>query len=265
MLQYPRIDPVAVSLGPISLRWYGLMYLFGFISAWLLGRSRAKKQALLNGPFDARQFEDVLTWGIFGVILGARLGYVVFYNPLYYLHHPLEIFEIWTGGMSFHGGLLGVMFMQWMAGRRHGRGFFETMDFMAPLVPPGLFFGRLGNFINAELWGRHTSLPWGMVFPGPEAGPLPRHPSQLYEAALEGLLLFTVLWFFSSKPRPRMAVSGVFSLGYGTLRFIAEFARQPDAHLGFIAGGFLTMGMLLCLPMIALGLGLLYLAYRDKS
>ncbi|MDL2280188.1 prolipoprotein diacylglyceryl transferase, partial [Desulfovibrio sp. OttesenSCG-928-G11] len=175
MLQYPQFSPEMFSLGPLSVRWYGMMYLFGFLAAWLLGRRRAAK----SGLFTPAQFDDVLLFGCIGVLLGARFGYVLFYNPVYYLRHPLEILAVWQGGMSFHGGLLGVMFAQWLAGRRYGKSFFQTMDFMAPLVPPGLFFGRLGNFINAELWGRITDAPWGMVFPG--GGDLPRHPSQLYE------------------------------------------------------------------------------------
>ncbi|MDR0339768.1 MAG: prolipoprotein diacylglyceryl transferase [Desulfovibrio sp.] len=266
MLQYPRLSPDIVSFGPYSLdsgrvigpfalRWYGMMYLFGFLSAWLLGRYRCTKTAV----FTKAQFDDVLVFGFVGVLVGARLGYALFYNPMQFLANPLDIFRVWEGGMSFHGGMLGVMIGQGLAGRRYGKSFFQTMDFMAPLVPPGLFFGRLGNFINAELWGRVTDSPLGMVFPG--AGPLPRHPSQLYEAALEGVALFTILWLFSSRPRPTMAVSGLFSLGYGVFRCFAEFFRQPDAHLGYLAFDFVTMGMLLCLPVIATGVILLSLAY----
>lgn len=259
MITYPEFDPVAFSIGPLAVRWYGLMYLFGFISAWLLGRSRAKAGRV----FTPAQFDDLLTWGILGVILGARLGYVVFYNPLHYLQNPLDIFQVWHGGMSFHGGMLGVMIAQWLSARRYNKGFFDVMDFMAPLVPPGLFFGRIGNFINSELWGRVTDAPLGMIFPG--GGPLPRHPSQLYEAALEGLVLFIILWIYSSKPRPRMAVSGVFALGYGIFRCVSEYFRQPDAHIGYLAGGFLTMGMVLCIPLILTGITLLYLSGRKNS
>ena len=259
MLQYPQFSTDIFSFGPFAVRWYGFMYVLGFASAWLLGRYRTAK----SGVFTKNQFDDVLTFGILGVVLGGRLGYVIFYQPALLLEAPLEVFKIWHGGMSFHGGFLGVILGQWLAGRRYGKTFFETIDFMAPLVPPGLFFGRIGNFINAELWGRTTDMPWGMVFPG--AGPLPRHPSQLYEAALEGLVLFTILWLYSAKPRPRMAVSGVFALGYGLFRFFVEFFRQPDAHLGYLAFGWLTMGMLLCLPMIVLGLFLLWLAYRRSE
>ena len=264
MLNFPQIDPVIVSVGPLAVRWYGFMYFAGFLAGWLLGNYRARRPQKYFAPFKPEQFSDVLVWGLMGVILGARLGYVIFYKPLYYLQNPLEIFVLWHGGMSFHGGCLGVMLCMWLAGRKYGSSFLSTMDFVAPLVPPGLFFGRIGNFINAELWGRVTSGPWGMVFPTREAGPFPRHPSQLYEAALEGLLLFIILWWFSAKPRPRGAVAGLFALGYGSFRFIVEFAREPDGHLGFIAGGWLSMGMLLCLPMIALGLALLYRAYKKS-
>lgn len=256
MLHYPQFSPDIISIGPVHVRWYGFMYVLGFLSAWLLGRRRAAK----SGVFSPAQFDDVLTWGIVGVLAGARLGYVIFYNPAYYLAHPLEIFQVWQGGMSFHGGMLGVMLCQGLAARRYGRSFFETMDFMAPLVPPGLLFGRIGNFINAELWGRATDMPWGMVFPG--AGLEPRHPSQLYEAGLEGLALFVILWVYSAKPRPTMAVSGVFALGYGIFRFVVEFFRQPDAHIGYLAFDCFTMGMALCIPVILTGLVLLLLAHR---
>ena len=259
MLTYPQLSPEVFSIGPLSVRWYGFMYLLGFLSAWMLGRYRASR----SGIFTRLQFGDVLTFSILGVILGARLGYVLFYQPLYYLSNPLEILQLWHGGMSFHGGLLGVILGQWLAGRRYGRGFFETLDFVAPLVPPGLFFGRIGNFINGELWGNITDAPWGMVFPG--AGDLPRHPSQLYEAALEGLVLFGILWTYSSRPRPAMAVSGVFAVGYGVFRCFAECFRQPDAHLGYLAFGFVTMGMLLCLPLILIGILFLFFAYRKRA
>lgn len=264
MFSFPDIDPVMFSIGPLAVRWYGFMYFAGFISAWLLGNYRAKRPEKYHAPFTNEQFSDVLVWGLLGVIVGARLGYIIFYKPGYYLQNPAEIFALWHGGMSFHGGLIGVVFCIWLVGKKYGRGFLSTMDFIAPLVPPGLFFGRMGNFINAELWGRVTSGPWGMVFPGPAAGPLPRHPSQLYEAALEGALLFIILLWFSSKPRPRGAVAGLFALGYGVFRFTVEFAREPDAHLGFIAGGFLTMGMILCLPLMLLGAWLLCRAYKKS-
>lgn len=262
MLKFPHIDPVMLSLGPLKVRWYGFMYFAGFVAGWLLGGYRARRPQKYHAPFTPEQFSDVLVWGLLGVILGARLGYVLFYKPLYYLQNPLDIFALWHGGMSFHGGCLGVMLCMWLAGRKYKSGFLSTMDFVAPLVPPGLFFGRVGNFINAELWGRVSSVPWAVVFPGPEAGPLPRHPSQLYEAALEGLLLFVILWCFSARKRPRGAVAGLFALGYGLFRFCVEFAREPDRHLGYLFGGWFTMGMLLCLPLIALGLFLLCRAYK---
>lgn len=264
MLKFPHIDPVIFSVGPLSVRWYGFMYFLGFLSSWLLGSYRIKRRKKYNIPFSAEQFSDLLVWGILGVILGARLGYVVFYKPLYYLNNPLEIFAIWSGGMSFHGGLIGVVLCVWLAGRKHGSSFLRTMDFVAPLVPPGLFFGRIGNFINAELWGQHTSLPWGMIFPTREAGPFPRHPSQLYEAGLEGLLLFIIVWKFSAKSRPLGAVSGLFALGYGCFRFFVEFFREPDRHIGYLFGNFFTMGMLLCVPLILIGGALLCNAYRKK-
>lgn len=255
MLIYPEFSPEAFRLGPFAVRWYGLMYLFGFFAAWLLGRQRTKTHPFITPA----RFEDLLTYGICGVILGGRLGYVLFYDLSAYLSHPASIFAIWEGGMSFHGGLLGVLIAMALWARRMKRPFFEVVDFVAPLVPLGLFFGRIGNFLNAELWGRTTTAPVGMVFPG--AGPLPRHPSQLYEAVGEGLVLFVVLWWFSSTPRPRRAVSGVFALGYGLARFIAEFFREPDAHLGYIAFNFLTMGMVLSLPLILYGVFLLWQAY----
>ncbi len=259
MLTFPQIDPVAFSFGPLQVRWYGLMYLFGFIAAWLLGRRRAKA----TGAFTEKDFDDLLTWGLFGVIIGARIGYVFFYDLEAYLEDPLEIFQLQHGGMSFHGGLLGVILGMWVCAFRKGIPLFQVMDFMAPLVPPGLFFGRLGNFINGELWGRVTDSPLGMVFPG--AGYLPRHPSQLYEALLEGILLFCILWIFSAKPRPRYAVSGLFLLGYGVFRFLVEFFREPDAHLGLVAFDIFSRGQLLCLPMVAGGLLLLWLAYGRRQ
>ncbi|MBI9081767.1 MAG: prolipoprotein diacylglyceryl transferase [Pseudodesulfovibrio sp.] len=253
MLNYPQFHPVMISIGPLDLRWYGMMYVLGILSAWLLGRYRA------SNPWNnwtVGKLDDFITWAIVGVVIGGRFGYVFFYNADFYLANPLKIFAVWEGGMSFHGGLLGVIVASWLFGRLNGLIFMEVGDFIAPLVPPGLFFGRIGNFINAELWGRYTDLPWAMPFPG--AGGLPRHPSQLYEAALEGLVLFAVLWWYSSKPRPSGCVGGLFLLGYGTFRFLVEFAREPDAHLGFIALNWLSMGQLLCLPMMALGAFLLW-------
>lgn len=260
VLIHPQFDPVAIAIGPLQVRWYGLMYLAGFACAYLLGRSRCRAP---GAPLSQAQFADLLFYAALGVILGGRLGYSLFYQFDYYLHHPLQVLMIWHGGMSFHGGLLGVLVAMALYGRRLGVGFFTLTDFIAPLVPPGLAFGRIGNFINGELWGRITDVPWGMVFP--QAGPLARHPSQLYEAVLEGLLLFVLLWRFSASPRPPMAVSGLFLLGYGSARFVVEFFRQPDDYLGFIFAGWVTMGHLLSLPMILAGALLLWLAYRPGA
>ena len=251
MLTHPNIDPIAFSIGPLAVRWYGLMYLAGFAVGWWLGLRRIARN---QSPVTKAQLDDLLFLIVLGVILGGRLGYVLFYKPGYYASHPLEIIAIWQGGMSFHGGLLGVMAAMVFAARRHQVDWLRLMDFLAPLCPLGFAAGRLGNFINAELPGRATDLPWGMVFPG--AGDAPRHPSQLYQFALEGVVLFGFLWWFSSKPRPRGEVSAMFLLGYGVLRFIAEFAREPDAFLGCLALGF-TMGQWLCLAMIAGGVALL--------
>jgi len=267
VLIHPQFDPVAITfgpfhvagtmLGPFAIRWYGLMYLLAFIFVIVLGRRRAS-QNLLTG-WHPRDIDDMLFYGVFGVILGGRLGYVLFYKPLYYLLHPLEIFQVWQGGMSFHGGFLGVLVALWFYARKRGRPWLDVTDFVAPLVPLGLAAGRLGNFINGELVGRVTSGPWAMVFPQVDA--LPRHPSQLYELALEGLVLFVLLWTYASRYRPMGAVSGLFLVGYGTLRFIGEFAREPDIFLGYLAGGF-TMGQWLSMPMIAIGLIMMIWAYR---
>ena len=252
MLAYPRIDPVAVSIGPLQFRWYGLMYLFGFVSGWWLGRRRAAQP---GSGWHPQQVDDMVTWAIFGVGLGGRLGYILFYDLAYYVSQPAAIFQIWHGGMSFHGGLLGVLFAVWLYARRAGREFLSVVDFVAPLIPPGLFFGRIGNFINGELWGAPTTLPWAMVFP--DGGPFPRHPSQLYEAALEGVVLFTAVWWFSGRRRPVGAVSGLFGLLYAIFRFAVEFVREPDPQLGYLAFGWLTMGQVLCLPLFGVGLWLL--------
>jgi phosphatidylglycerol:prolipoprotein diacylglycerol transferase len=226
------------------------MYLLGFGLAWWLGLRRIAQGA---APIDRRQFDDLIFYAVLGVILGGRLGYVLFYKPGYYFGHPLEIPAVWQGGMSFHGGLLGVIAAMWLAARKHKVDFLRLMDFIAPLCPLGIAAGRMGNFINGELWGRPTDLPWGMVFRN--AGNLPRHPSQLYEFALEGLVLFVLLWWFSTQPRARGQVSALFLIGYGSLRFLAEFAREPDAFLGVLALG-MTMGQWLCVPMIAGGIWL---------
>jgi phosphatidylglycerol:prolipoprotein diacylglycerol transferase len=250
VLVHPSIDPIAFAIGPLAVRWYGLMYLAGFAAGWWLGLRRIAQGA---APVTRRQFDDLLFLAVLGVILGGRLGYVLFYKPAHYLANPLEVFAIWQGGMSFHGGLLGVMLAMAFAAWRHRIDYLRLMDFVAPLCPLGIAAGRMGNFINGELWGRVTEVPWGMVFRG--AGDAPRHPSQLYQFALEGVLLFIILWWYSSRPRPRGAVSALFLIGYGVFRFVAEFAREPDTFLGYLAMG-LTMGQWLCLPMIAGGLWL---------
>lgn len=260
MLTYPDINPVAISLGPLAVHWYGLTYLFGFVAVWVLGRIRARRP---GSGWSVEEIPDMLFYGALGVILGGRIGYLLFYHFDLLMSDPLVLFRIWQGGMSFHGGMLGVFVAMWLYGRKTRRGFFGVTDFMAPFVPIGLGAGRIGNFINGELWGRPTDLPWGMVFPFVDS--LPRHPSMLYEAFLEGLVLFVILWVYSSKPRPRCAVSGAFMLGYGVFRFAVEFVRQPDAHIGFVAFGWLTRGQLLSAPMIAFGIYLLIVAYRRRD
>jgi phosphatidylglycerol:prolipoprotein diacylglycerol transferase len=257
MLVHPQFDPVAFHLGPLAVRWYGLMYLAGFVLFIVLGRYRARQQMLTG--WRLTDVDDMLFLGVFGVILGGRLGYVLFYKPLYYLAHPLEIFQVWQGGMSFHGGFLGVLVALWFFARRHHKALLDVTDFVAPLCPLGLAAGRLGNFINGELVGRPTQGPWAMVFP--KVDKITRHPSQLYEFGLECLLLFLCLWLFASRQRPRGAVSGLFLVGYGAFRFIAEFAREPDNFLGFLAGGF-TMGQWLSMPMVVAGLAMMVWAYR---
>lgn len=258
MLQHPQIDPVAISLGPLKIHWYGLTYLVGFVAGWWLGRLRARKPW---SPLNEDQVGDLLFYIALGVIFGGRFGYVVFYNFDAFIADPLWLLRVWEGGMSFHGGLLGVMLALWWYGRKVGSGFWRMADFVAPLVPVGLGAGRIGNFINGELWGKPTDVPWGMVFPqAPDA--LARHPSQLYQFALEGVLFFIILWWFSAKPRPRMAVSGLFLVCYGVFRFLVEFVRQPDPQLGYLAFDWLTMGQVLSFPMILAGAGLMLIAYR---
>ena len=260
MLVHPQFDPIAFSLGPLAVRWYGLMYLLGFVAAMLLGRWRATRDEWRG--WNARDVDDVMFHVVLGVILGGRLGYVLFYKPAYYLEHPLEIFYIWQGGMSFHGGFLGVLFAMLLFARRKQTSWLRIMDFLAPLVPPGLAAGRLGNFINAELWGRPTEGPWAMIFPSVDQ--VPRHPSQLYQFALEGVALFVLLWWFSKRPWPAGAVSAMFLIGYGIARFVAEFAREPDSFLGLLALG-MSMGQWLSLPMIAGGIALLWWSYRQRE
>ena len=259
MLIHPQFDPVAISLGPLAIRWYGLMYLVGFVLFIALGRLRARRFPELG--FTAQSLDDLLFYGVLGVVLGGRLGQVLFYEPGYYLAHPLEILAVWKGGMSFHGGFLGVLVAVALYARKTGRSFWQVTDFIAPLVPTGLAAGRLGNFINGELWGRPADpgLPWAMVFPQVDA--LPRHPSQLYQAGLEGLLLFAILWWYARRPRPTMAVSAVFLIGYGAFRFVAEYFREPDPGI-FGLSYTVSMGQWLSLPMVAAGVLLLALARR---
>ncbi len=254
MLIHPEIDPIAFSIGPLHVRWYGLTYLVAFVLFLVLGRIRAR-QNILRG-WKPGDLDDLLLYGILGVVLGGRIGYCLFYKPMYYLTNPFEIFAVWQGGMSFHGGLLGVIFAMWLYARRTDRKLLSVLDFIGPLVPLGLASGRIGNFINAELPGRAAdpSLPWAMIFPTVDN--IPRHPSQLYQFALEGVLLFIVLWVYALKPRALGRVSGLGLLGYGILRFIAEFFREPDAFLGILSLG-MTMGQWLCLPMVAVGAWLL--------
>ena len=260
MLTFPDMDPVAIQLGPLAVRWYGIMYLIGFASAYWLLTMRAQKP---NSGWTRDQVSDLIFYGALGVILGGRFGYVFFYNFSEFLSNPLMLIQVWNGGMSFHGGCLGVMFAVYLFGRKTGKSMWDILDFGAPVVPIGLGTGRIGNFIGGELVGRSTDVPWGMVFP--HIDQLPRHPSQLYQALLEGAVLFCILWFFSAKPRPRYAVAGMFGVFYGLFRFSVEFFREPDAHIGFVMLSWMTMGQLLSLPMILAGVGLLFVAYHKKS
>ena len=277
-----QIDPIALQLGPVALHWYGLMYLCGFVAGWWLGRRRVRAGRL---PVTEIAYSDLIFYAMLGVVLGGRLGWILFYGFQAVIDDPLSALRVWEGGMSFHGGLLGVMLAVAYWSRKHGLQYFDSMDFIAPLVPPGLGFGRLGNWIGGELWGRHTDGAFAVVFPkslpepfysmpadalraAHESGALERfarHPSQLYQAFLEGIVMCGVLWWYSSKPRPRYAVSGMFALLYGTFRFAIEFVREPDAQLGFLAFGWLTMGQLLSLPLIAAGLFLIWLSRRSPT
>ena len=253
---YPTIDPVALSLGPIQIHWYGLMYLLGFSGAWWLGRLRAERFG-----WTAVEVEDLLFYGAIGVIVGGRLGYSLFYDLPALIDNPLNLFKIWQGGMSFHGGLLGVVIAFGFFARATGKSYFSISDFIVPMVPVGLFFGRIGNFINGELWGKVSDVPWAMIFPN--GGPLARHPSQLYEAMLEGVLLFLILWIYSAKPKPPGAVSGLFLLGYGFFRFVVEFVRVPDQQYGYLLLDLITMGQILSLPMIVIGLFITVRAFQS--
>jgi phosphatidylglycerol:prolipoprotein diacylglycerol transferase len=275
MIAFPSIDPVAIALGPVKVHWYGLMYLFAFASAWWLGRRRA---ASAHSPVKPEQMDDLIFYGALGVVLGGRIGSVIFYNFDSFLQNPLYLFKIWEGGMSFHGGFIGVLVAMEVYRRKLGCKFWELTDFIAPLVPLGLAAGRFGNFMNAELWGAPGNVPWAMKlsceqFPPDRyidfAGPLcfsARHPTQLYEMLLEGVLLFLALWLISAKPRPLMTVSGYFLLLYGLARSSVEFIRLPDAHIGYLMNTeWLTKGIVLSLPMIIVGVILLILAKRGGN
>jgi len=272
MLVHPQFDPVAIHIGSHGIHWYGLMYLAGFLTFLWLGRIRisalSRQSVKKTGkraasavsaqpvsPFNPKMLDDLLFYGVLGVILGARIGEVLFYHPGYYFLHPAKILAVWEGGMSFHGGFLGVLLAMTLFARSRNIQWLALMDFIAPLAPPGLAFGRIGNFINGELWGRPTDLPWGMVFPNVDN--IPRHPSQLYECALEGVLLFALLWWYSHKPRPMGAVLGLAIAGYGFFRFMVEFTRNPDDGIfGLMTFG-VSMGQWLSLPMIIAGITLL--------
>ncbi len=275
---YPDIDPVIFALGPLKVHWYGVTYLIGFAAFWWLGRLRARRP---DAPLQPQQVDDLLFYGALGVVVGGRVGYMLFYNLDGLLAAPLSLFAVWDGGMSFHGGFLGVLVAMGLCARKLGAGFWRVTDFIAPLVPIGLGSVRIGNFINGELWGgpAGTAVPWAMQVkcdqfaatcfdklglpPGTALSP-PLHPSQLYEAMLEGLVLFLMLWFYSAKPRPTMTVSALFLIGYGVFRFLVEFVRMPDVQLGYLAFGWVTMGQLLTLPMILVGVALFVYALNRK-
>lgn len=260
MLTYPQIDPILIAIGPLKIHWYGLMYLVGFAAVWVLGQKRAQQPW---SPIKPEAIEDLVTYGAMGAILGGRIGYVLFYNFSEFLSNPLILFKIWQGGMSFHGGMLGVFIAMWYFGKKQGCTMLQLTDIIAPLCPIGLGAGRLGNFINSELWGRTTDMPWGMVFPN--GGVFPRHPSQLYEAFLEGVVLFIILWLYTSKPRPTMAATGLVLFCYGCFRFFVEFFRLPDAQLGYLALDWVTMGQILSTPMIIIGAVMFFWAHKKAA
>ncbi|MGD9108909.1 MAG: prolipoprotein diacylglyceryl transferase [Gammaproteobacteria bacterium] len=260
MFIYPRINPVAFHLGVLKIHWYGLMYLLSFILGWFLMDYRARRFQL---HWSRDQIADLVFYIAIGVLLGGRIGYMLFYDLSDFIHAPWIIIRVWDGGMSFHGGLLGVILMTWLWSRKQKKHFLDVTDFIAPIIPVGLAAGRIGNFLQGELWGKITNVPWAMVYP--QAGSVPRHPSEIYEFLLEGVLLFIILWFYSAKPKPRMAVSALFLLGYGVFRFFAEFFRMPDPQYGYLAFGWLTMGQILSLPMVIIGAVLLVVAYRGTK
>jgi phosphatidylglycerol:prolipoprotein diacylglycerol transferase len=258
MFVFPEIDPVIFGIGPLKIRWYGLMYVIGFVLAWWLARRRSQTEhAVIKNPLHV---DDLIFYAMVGVILGGRIGSVIFYNWGTFAADPVYLFRIWEGGMSFHGGLVGVLCAMWLFGRKHGKTMWQITDYMAPFVPLGLGFGRIGNFINGELWGKQTDVAWGVLYRGEVL-----HASQLYEAALEGFVLFAILWWYSAKPRPYMAVSGLFLFLYGVFRFFIEFFRVPDDHIGYVAFDWLTMGQVLTAPMILIGGTMLAMAYRANN
>ena len=261
MLTHPGFDPVAIQLGPVAIHWYGLMYVIGFFLVYWLGKRQLIERGEWGTRIPAENYESLFTWLILGVVIGGRLGYVLFYNFSYYMHHPLEILYVWQGGMAFHGGLIGPLVVGWLYCRKHQLPFLMLADRLFTAAPLALAFGRLGNFINAELWGRVTDAPWGMVFPG--AGPEPRHPSQLYELSLEGIALFCLLWFTRKKAWPMGMSVALFLSGYAATRIVCEFFRQPDAHIGFLFGP-VTMGMLLSALMLAVGVIWMVLLSRSN-
>jgi phosphatidylglycerol---prolipoprotein diacylglyceryl transferase len=254
MVPYPHINPVLISVGPVAVRWYGLMYVVAFAGAWFLGRRRA---ARAGSTWKSNDVDDLIFFGAVGAVLGGRIGWALFYGFEDELSDPLRVLRIWEGGMSFHGGLTGAILAMVLFARQQGRSIADVFDFSAALPGVGLFFVRVANFINGELWGKPTSVPWAVVYEG-----VPRHPSQLYEATLEGLVLGTALWVFTARPRPRLVPSGLFLLGYGVIRFALEFVRVPDANRGYLLWGWVTEGQLLCLPMVVIGVILLWIGYQ---
>jgi phosphatidylglycerol:prolipoprotein diacylglycerol transferase len=260
VLTFPKIDPVAVAIGPLKIRWYALTYIVGFAAAWWLGNRRAARP---NSGWTKEQVADLITNGMLGAILGGRIGYILFYNFGAFLENPAMLLRIWEGGMSFHGGFLGVVIAAALFARSTGKSVFEVFDFVAPLTPIGLGAGRIGNFINGELWGRATDVPWAMVFPD-DPSRLARHPSQLYQFFFEGVVLFILLWWYTSKPRPRLAAGSLFLMAYGLQRFIVEFFRQPDEGLGFVMFDWMSRGQQLSVPMIVIGAVILAMAYKGR-